>query len=90
VTDRGLLGPNPTCAEVVELVSAYLDGEQDATTTARLVAHVDGCPGCGPYVEQFRETVRLVGTVPPTPGDIGIRERLLAAFRNRRGRWNHA
>ena len=81
MTDSGLLGPNPTCAEAVELVSAYLDGELDATSTARLVAHVDGCPGCGPYVEQFSETVRLVGTVPPTPGDVGI-ERLLAAFRS--------
>jgi anti-sigma factor RsiW len=49
-----------TCAELVELVSAYLDDELDPATAQHVVAHVAGCPGCGPYVEQFRETIRLL------------------------------
>jgi anti-sigma factor RsiW len=72
-----------TCAELVELVSAYLNDELDPATAQRVVVHVAGCPGCGPYVEQYRETIRLLGTGSPSPPDPELREGLIARFRAR-------
>ncbi len=65
------IGPDLTCAEVVELASAYLDGELDAATADRVVAHVAGCPGCGPYIEQFRVTVELLASLREYGGGVG-------------------
>jgi anti-sigma factor RsiW len=49
------------CRAVVELVSAYLDQELEADTHRRFTAHLAGCNGCEQYVDQFRQTVGLVG-----------------------------
>jgi anti-sigma factor RsiW len=46
---------------LVELASDYLDGELDADGNRRFVAHLAGCDGCERYVDQVRQTVRLVG-----------------------------
>jgi len=51
------------CQELVELVTAYLDGALDKETRARFEEHIAGCPGCAAYLEQFRETIHLLGTV---------------------------
>jgi anti-sigma factor RsiW len=51
------------CQELVELVTAYLDGELDAETQARFEEHISGCSGCAAYLEQFRETIDLLGTL---------------------------
>jgi anti-sigma factor RsiW len=59
-----------TCRELVELVTDYLDGSLSPRDRARFEAHLAGCTNCTLYVEQFRETIRLTGTlresdVPP-------------------------
>jgi anti-sigma factor RsiW len=51
------------CEELVELVTAYLDGDLDAETNARFDEHIGRCPGCAAYLEQFRETIDLLGTL---------------------------
>lgn len=70
-----------TCAEVVELVTDYLDGVLDAETESRFLAHTAECDGCERYLEQFRETIRLAGSLTPEAIDPVTRDRLLAAFR---------
>ncbi|MGH8823810.1 MAG: anti-sigma factor family protein [Jiangellaceae bacterium] len=50
-----------TCIEFVELVTAYLDDALDAVTARRFVEHVPTCDGCGRYLDQVRETIRLLG-----------------------------
>ena len=48
-----------SCREVVELVTAYLDGALDADTRARFEVHLELCGPCVEYVEQIRATSRL-------------------------------
>jgi anti-sigma factor RsiW len=72
------------CNELVELVTAYLDGALDADTRARVEAHLVDCDGCANYVQQFRETVRTVGKISDDQLDPAFRNRLLDAFKNYR------
>jgi anti-sigma factor RsiW len=49
------------CRTIVELASDFVDGDLDADRHRRVVAHLAGCHGCERYVDQVRQTVRLVG-----------------------------
>jgi anti-sigma factor RsiW len=51
------------CQELVELVTDYLEGALSLVDRARFEAHLAGCPHCTVYIEQFRETLRLTGTL---------------------------
>jgi anti-sigma factor RsiW len=68
--------------ELVELVTAYLDGALDAETRARFDAHLTDCDGCENYLQQFRETVRTVGQIRDDDLDPAFRNRLLDAFKD--------
>jgi anti-sigma factor RsiW len=70
------------CNELVELVTAYLDGALDPDTRARVEAHLADCEGCANYVQQIRETVRTVGKITDDELDPAFRNRLLDAFKN--------
>jgi anti-sigma factor RsiW len=69
-----------TCRELVELVTGYLDGSLTRRDRARFDAHIAGCPNCTAYLGQFRETIRLTGTLRVEDVDPAAREELLAAF----------
>jgi anti-sigma factor RsiW len=72
-----------TCAEFVELVTAYLEGALDRDTEQRFVEHVAICDGCDRYLRQMRETVAQLGLLPTEESLSGdARDRLLAAFRS--------
>jgi anti-sigma factor RsiW len=70
-----------TCAELVELVTAFLDGALDPETEQRFVEHLSICDGCDIYVEQLRRTIAEVGQVEPESLSGDTRDRLLDAFR---------
>jgi anti-sigma factor RsiW len=70
------------CNELVELVTAYLDGSLDLDTRARFDAHLVECDGCENYLQQFRDTVRAVGSIRDDQLDPSFRDRLLDAFKN--------
>lgn len=53
-----------TCREVVELVTDLMEDALDPVTQAEVVAHLAECPDCLRYLEQMRETVRLLGDLP--------------------------
>jgi anti-sigma factor RsiW len=53
------------CNELVELVTAYLDGALDPQERRRFEEHVAECDGCATYVEQFRTTIHTVGRLAP-------------------------
>lgn len=74
------------CRELVELVTAYLEGALDAATRRRFEAHLRECDGCTAYVEQLRTTVALTGRLRAEELDPALRDRLLAAFREWRQR----
>jgi len=48
-----------SCREVVELVTAFLDGALDRHDRARMEAHLELCPPCVEYVDQIRTTARV-------------------------------
>lgn len=69
------------CNELVELVTAYLDGALDPDTRARFELHLLDCDGCDSYLEQFRSTIKTLGEVSDELDPV-YRDRLLGAFRN--------
>src|SRR6266545_7054732 len=75
------------CQELVEVITAHLDGTMDAVDRHRLEGHLAECPGCRTYLEQMRTTVRLTGMLPPETLPPSRRQGLLDAYRGwRRGR----
>jgi len=73
------------CMELVEVVTEYFEGTLPPRARERLEAHLAECPGCRDYLEQMRETLRLLGhlteeLIPPSG-----REELLHLFRS----WKH-
>jgi anti-sigma factor RsiW len=71
-----------TCAEIVELVTAYLEGDLDDGATQRFEDHLAVCPGCVTYVEQFRVAIDQLGRVPMDTLSPDAQSRLLEAFRD--------
>jgi anti-sigma factor RsiW len=70
------------CNDLVELVSAYLDGSLNADTRARFDTHLLECDGCENYLQQFRSTVDTLGKIDQETIDPAFRDRLLNAFRD--------
>ncbi len=70
------------CNELVELVTAYLDGALDLDTRARFDLHLLECDGCENYLEQFRSTIMTLGRISDEEIDPVYRDRILEAFRN--------
>ena len=70
-----------TCEELVELVTAFLDGALAPEAEQRFVEHLAICDGCEIYVEQLRRTIAEVGQVKPESLSPETRDSLLEAFR---------
>ena len=70
-----------TCREVVELVTAYLDGALSPEDAARMRAHLEHCDPCVRYVEQIRVTTRVAAAAVTLLEQRPDRDALLAAFR---------
>jgi predicted anti-sigma-YlaC factor YlaD len=49
-----------SCAEVAELVTAYLDGGLRRRLRRRVAHHLAGCGGCTALVAQLHELLRLL------------------------------
>lgn len=78
-----LLAPKPLiCQELVELVTAYLDGGLSRRDRKRFEAHIGACPHCTAYLEQFRQTIAATGSLTEEQIDPAAREELLDAFRD--------
>jgi anti-sigma factor RsiW len=71
-----------TCREMVELVTEYLEGAMSPREQAMFEAHLSVCPGCTAYMEQMRQTIKLVGALTEESIDPQARDDLLRAFRN--------
>jgi anti-sigma factor RsiW len=69
-----------TCRELVELVTDYLEGSLSRRDRARFEAHIAECKNCTQYVEQFRETIRLTGTLRESDVSPEAEAALIAQF----------
>lgn len=69
------------CQEVVELVTAYLEGALDPADRERFEEHLVFCGGCANYLEHMRTTIRLAARVEDElPAE--LQAELLEAFRS--------
>ena len=75
------------CQEMVELVTAYLDGALDPTMVARFEAHLQACDGCAAYLEELRVIVATLGVIRDEHLDPVYRMRLMHAFAETTGSW---
>jgi hypothetical protein len=71
-----------TCQEMVELVTDYLEGSLGWRARRRVAKHLRHCTACTRYVEQMRETLALLGTVPVDTISPEAQSALLDAFRD--------
>ena len=69
-----------TCQELVELVTAYLEGTLPEGQQVAFEDHLRMCPGCDHYLAQFRQTIDLLGELPEEELSAPGRQRLLDAF----------
>ena len=72
--------PELPCRELVELVTDYLEDRLSPVDRARFEAHLEACDACRIYLEQFRETIRRLGTLPEESLSLEVRQTLLDAF----------
>jgi anti-sigma factor RsiW len=81
MTDPVDPGLSIDCADVVELVTDYLEGVLDDATVAEIDAHLALCDGCSTYLAQMRETIVVTGHLPPEALTSEATADLVAAFR---------
>jgi anti-sigma factor RsiW len=78
--DRDL--PEMPCQALVDLVTDYLEDRLSPRDRTRFERHLAQCDACRAYLEQFRQTIRLLGRLPQESLSREAREKLLAAFRD--------
>ena len=73
--------PGLSCQELVELVTDYLEARLTPAARARFEAHLGACDGCGAYLDQLRQTIRLAGRARTEDVPEPARTALLQAFK---------
>jgi anti-sigma factor RsiW len=69
------------CRKTLENISAYLDGELDATACDAIEHHCLECPGCADVLNGLRKTVGLCRDAGGIPPPEAVRERARRAVR---------
>lgn len=57
---REIFRPAPNCREVNEFLAEYIEGVLPAETQERFRTHLETCPKCKPFFEQYLMTLELV------------------------------
>jgi anti-sigma factor RsiW len=71
-----------TCAQLVELVTDYLENGLSAAERARFEEHLTICDGCVNYVDQMRKTIALTGRLRIDDLSPEVAAELVGAFRD--------
>jgi anti-sigma factor RsiW len=74
--------PALSCAEVVELVTDYLEDALAPDTAGRVAAHLADCVGCSVYLDQLRATSAALRGLELSGLPDEACATLLAAFRD--------
>lgn len=74
--------PELPCRELVELITEYLEDRLSPVDRARFEAHLAECEPCLTYLDQFRQTIRVLGRLPEESLSPKARNALLEAFRD--------
>jgi len=70
-----------TCAELVELVTDYVEGALAPRERARFEEHLTVCEGCVNYLDQMRTTIALTGRLRLDDLSPEVQAELVDAFR---------
>ncbi len=73
---------DPRCADIVELVTEYLEGTMPDRVRERFERHVAFCAECDTYLDQMRATIAVTGTLAEEDVDPVALDRLMATFRD--------
>ena len=73
--------PSADCAAILANISAYLDGELEATACADIEAHCATCASCDALVQSLRATVGLCREAAATPLPEAVRRRAQESVR---------
>jgi predicted anti-sigma-YlaC factor YlaD len=76
----------PTCREIVELITDYLEARLPLEARTRLEQHLVFCDWCRVYLEQIRQTIRVAGAVTEESLSPEKREELVRLFRDWKGK----
>jgi anti-sigma factor RsiW len=71
---------NVECSAMLAGISAYLDGDLDATECQAIERHCRDCPRCAAVVEGLRETIGLCREAGSTPLPEPVRQRARASI----------
>lgn len=75
------LSEDLTCAELVQLVTEYVEGALSADERRRFEEHIVFCESCAAHLEQIRATITVLGRVREQELSTQAVDELLAAFR---------
>jgi len=75
------LSEDLSCAEVVQLVTDYVEGALSVEKRRRFEEHIVICDGCGAHLDQMRTTIAVVGRVSEQQLSTEAVDELIAAFR---------
>ena len=70
-----------TCAEVVELVTEYIEGGLSADDRERFEEHLGVWDWCTTYLEQMRQTIAGAGRLREEDLDPALQSALISVFR---------
>ena len=68
----------PCCSRIVTLLADYLEGRLPSAIHQDLEHHLTGCPACVDYVNTYRSTVSLLGSLREDELPVELRSRLSA------------
>lgn len=71
-----------TCQELVELVTAYLEGALSPEESERFESHLVDCEHCTTYLEQMGQTILALGRLPMETVRPAALTELLSRFRD--------
>jgi predicted anti-sigma-YlaC factor YlaD len=71
-----------TCKEWVEMVTNYLEGRMPFLQRLRFHLHLGMCLGCRNYLQQIRQTIRLMGELPKQSPPPEVQAELVRRFRS--------
>ncbi len=70
-----------TCAQVVELITEYLEGGLSVRDRERFEEHLGFCDWCVTYLDQMRQTIDATGRLREEDLDPELQDALVDAFR---------
>jgi predicted anti-sigma-YlaC factor YlaD len=71
----------PTCRDMSELVTDYMEGATSVRLRLTMWLHLLRCDACRHYFDQMRRTIALIGSGQVAPPDQALEDAVLATRR---------